>query len=221
MPDLPAGTDVDATAAYIADVLANKRPAPMPIAPQVAHATRLARQQRCACAHTARTASYTGLCSSLTSPSSAGAAGLFCRVAGQLGLKVLVLDHADKVAEKIRISGGGRCNFTNRDTGAANFLSDNPRFCRSALSRYSPRDFTGLLDRHRIAYHEKHKASCFADHSADDIIQMLLAECASGNVSRWQPCAVRSIRFRLPAPVFIGQSSYEIDSNQGNLVAAR
>ena len=150
----------------------------------------------------------------------AGAAGLFCAgVAGQLGLKVLVLDHADKVAEKIRISGGGRCNFTNRDTGAANFLSDNPRFCRSALSRYSPRDFTGLLDRHRIAYHEKHKGQLFCDHSADDIIQMLLAECAaSGNVSRWQPCAVRSIRFSPSSPRIHWPSSYEIDSNQGTVV---
>ena len=72
----------------------------------------------------------------------AGAAGLFCAgVAGQLGLKVLVIDHAEKVAEKIRISGGGRCNFTNLGTTHANFLSDNPRFCRSALSRYTPQNF--------------------------------------------------------------------------------
>ena len=82
----------------------------------------------------------------------AGAAGLFCAgVAGQLGLKVLVIDHAAKVAEKIRISGGGRCNFTNRDTGPANFLSDNPRFCRSALSRYTPADFVALVKKHGIA----------------------------------------------------------------------
>ena len=150
----------------------------------------------------------------------AGAAGLFCAgVAGQLGLKVLVLDHADKVAEKIRISGGGRCNFTNRETTPANFLSDNPRFCRSALSRFLPRDFTALLDRHRIAYHEKHKGQLFCDHSAEDIIQMLLAECAaSGNVTRWQPCAVRSIRFSPSSPRIHWSCSYEIDSNQGTVV---
>ncbi|MFZ3127059.1 MAG: NAD(P)/FAD-dependent oxidoreductase, partial [Rhodoferax sp.] len=92
----------------------------------------------------------------------AGAAGLFCAgVVGQLGLKVLVLDHSDKVAEKIRISGGGRCNFTNKDTSAANFLGENPRFCRSALSRYTPGDFTALLQRHHIPFHEKHKGQLF------------------------------------------------------------
>jgi len=152
----------------------------------------------------------------------AGAAGLFCAgVAGQLGLKVLVLDHSDKVAEKIRISGGGRCNFTNRDTTPANFLSDNPRFCRSALSRYTPRDFIALLDKHRIAYHEKHKGQLFCDHSAEDIIQMLLAECgASGNVSRWQPCAVKAIRFSASSPRGDCVGSYEIDSDRGIIASA-
>jgi len=152
----------------------------------------------------------------------AGAAGLFCAgVAGQLGLKVLVLDHSDRVAEKIRISGGGRCNFTNRDTTPANFLSDNPRFCRSALSRYSPRDFTALLERHRIAFHEKHKGQLFCDHSAEDIIQMLLAECeASGNVSRWQPCAVKAIRFSVSSPRGDCVGSYEIDSDRGTITSA-
>ena len=114
----------------------------------------------------------------------AGAAGLFCAgVAGQLGLKVLVLDHSEKVAEKIRISGGGRCNFTNTGTSPANFLSDNPRFCRSALARYSPRDFVTLLQKHRIAFHEKHKGQLFCDRSAQDIVEMLLAECAAGGVT--------------------------------------
>ena len=121
----------------------------------------------------------------------AGAAGLFCAgVAGQRGLKVLLIDHAEKVAEKIRISGGGRCNFTNLDTSPANFLSDNPRFCRSALSRYTPRDFLDLLHKHSVPYHEKHKGQLFCDRSAEDIIQVLLAECASGGVTRWQPCSV-------------------------------
>ncbi|MBI2749789.1 MAG: NAD(P)/FAD-dependent oxidoreductase [Burkholderiales bacterium] len=151
----------------------------------------------------------------------AGAAGLFCAgVAGQLGLKVLVLDHSDKVAEKIRISGGGRCNFTNRDAGPANFLSENPRFCRSALSRYTPRDFIALLDKHRIAHHEKHKGQLFCDHSAEDIIQMLLAECATGNVTRWQPCAVKAIRFSTTSPRGNCVGSYEIDSDRGTITSA-
>jgi len=151
----------------------------------------------------------------------AGAAGLFCAgVAGQLGLKVLVIDHADKVAEKIRISGGGRCNFTNLDTGPANFLSDNPRFCRSALSRYTPRDFVALLQRHQIAFHEKHKGQLFCDRSAEDVIQMLLVECEAGGVTRWQPCAVKSIRFMASSPYGACAESYEIDSDRGTVHCA-
>ena len=124
----------------------------------------------------------------------AGAAGLFCAgQAGQLGLKVLLIDHSDKVAEKIRISGGGRCNFTNRDTTPAQFLSDNPHFCRSALSRYTPQDFIELLQRHQVPFHEKHKGQLFCDHSAEDIISLLLAECAAGQVMHWQPCSIKSV----------------------------
>jgi predicted flavoprotein YhiN len=100
------------------------------------------------------------------------------------GLRVLVLDHSERVAEKIRISGGGRCNFTNRDLDPAaphkHFLGDNPHFCRSALSRYTPQDFIALVQRHGIAFHEKHKGQLFCDRSADDLIQMLLAECGAG-----------------------------------------
>ena len=125
----------------------------------------------------------------------AGAAGLFCAgVAGQLGLKVLVLDHSEKVAEKIRISGGGRCNFTNRDATPAQFLSENPHFCRSALSRYTPQDFIELLQKHQVPFHEKHKGQLFCDRSAEDIINLLLAECAAGGVERWQPCSVKSVK---------------------------
>ena len=92
----------------------------------------------------------------------AGAAGLFCAgIAGQRGLKVLLLDHSDKVAEKIRISGGGRANFTNRDIDVRqphkHFVGDNPNFCRSALSRYTPADFIALVQKHGIAFHENHK----------------------------------------------------------------
>jgi predicted Rossmann fold flavoprotein len=129
----------------------------------------------------------------------AGAAGLFCAgVAGQRGLKVLVIDHSDKIAEKIRISGGGRCNFTNRLLDASapqkHFISQNPHFCRSALSRYTPQDFITLVQKHGIAFHEKHKGQLFCDHSAEDIIRMLLAECEAGNVTIWNPCSVKSVQ---------------------------
>ena len=148
----------------------------------------------------------------------AGAAGLFCAgIAGQLGLKVLVLDHGEKVAEKIRISGGGRCNFTNRDTNARNFISDNPNFARSALSRYTPHDFIALLQRHGIPFHEKHKGQLFCDRSAEDIITMLLAECAAGGVTRWQPCRVSSVRFLDSSSPGSSPYSYEIDSSQGTI----
>jgi predicted Rossmann fold flavoprotein len=145
----------------------------------------------------------------------AGAAGLFCAgVAGQLGLRVLVLDHSEKVAEKIRISGGGRCNFTNIGSTPAQFLSDNPHFCRSALSRYTPQDFIALLQKHQIPFHEKHKGQLFCDRSADDIIQMLLAECVAGGVERWQPCRVKSLQ---AAPA----GGYEIDSDHGPITSAQ
>ncbi len=125
----------------------------------------------------------------------AGAAGLFCAAqAGQRGLRVLLIDHAPKLAEKIRISGGGRCNFTNREVGPANFVSENPHFCRSALARYPSADFIALVQRHGIAFHEKHKGQLFCDDSAEQIIRMLLAECAVGRVTRWQPCAVQDVQ---------------------------
>ena len=150
----------------------------------------------------------------------AGAAGLFCAgVAGQRGLSVLVLDHSEKVAEKIRISGGGRCNFTNQDCTAANFLSDNPNFCRSALTRFTSRDFTALLQRHSVAFHEKHKGQLFCDHSAEDIIKVLLAECAAGEVTRWQPCSVKSIHSGSDA-VSVKACRYEIVCDRG-MVRAR
>ncbi len=124
----------------------------------------------------------------------AGAAGLHCAaLAGQLGLSVVLIDHAAKVAEKIRISGGGRCNFTNVDTSPANFDSANPDFCRSALARYTPRDFIGLVERHGIAWHQKHKGQLFCDDSSAQIVDMLIAECAAGGVQRWQPCSVESV----------------------------
>jgi len=113
----------------------------------------------------------------------AGAAGLMCAsVAGQRGRSVLLLEQARNPAEKIRISGGGRCNFTNLRTSPANFLSDNPRFCTSALSGYSQRDFIALVDSYGIAYHEKTRGQLFCDGSSRQIVDMLLAECRKARV---------------------------------------
>jgi len=146
----------------------------------------------------------------------AGAAGLFCAgVAGQRGLKVLVIDHSDKVAEKVRISGGGRCNFTNRLLDASapqkHFISQNPHFCRSALSRYTPQDFIELVQKHGIAFHEKHKGQLFCDHSAEDIIRMLLAECDAGGVTVWTGCSVKSVTHHADT------AGYTLETSQGTL----
>jgi predicted Rossmann fold flavoprotein len=123
-----------------------------------------------------------------------GAAGLFCAgVAGQLGKAVLVLDHADILCEKIRISGGGRCNFTNLHSSPANFLSLNPHFVKSALARYPAKEFIKLVQSYRIAYHEKHQGQLFCDDSAKQIIEMLLSECAKGRVDIRHPVTVESI----------------------------
>nr|WP_280634093.1 NAD(P)/FAD-dependent oxidoreductase [Allopusillimonas soli] len=124
----------------------------------------------------------------------AGAAGMMAAaVAGQRGLRVALLDHAERLAEKIRISGGGRCNFTNIGAGPANFISRNPHFCRSALAGYTPRDFLDLVERHGIAWHEKHKGQLFCDESSEQIIEMLRAECDAGRVAWRTPCTVRDI----------------------------
>ncbi len=142
----------------------------------------------------------------------AGAAGFHCAaIAGQRGLKVLLIDHAEKVAEKIRISGGGRCNFTNRDTSPANFLSGNPHFCRSALARYTPQNFISLLERHRIGWHEKHKGQLFCDESSDNIVDMLLREAEQGGVTRWQPCTVGAVRKTA--------TGFELDTGRGSVNA--
>jgi predicted Rossmann fold flavoprotein len=123
-----------------------------------------------------------------------GAAGLFCAgVAGQLGKKVLVLDHADILCEKIRISGGGRCNFTNLHSSPANFLSFNPHFVKSALARYPAKEFINLVQSYRIAYHEKHQGQLFCDDSAKQIIEMLLEECTKGKVHIRHPVTVESV----------------------------
>jgi predicted Rossmann fold flavoprotein len=145
----------------------------------------------------------------------AGAAGMMCAaVAGQRGARVVLIEHATKLAEKIRISGGGRCNFTNVDAALPErYLSENPHFARSALSRYTPADFIALVKRHRIAFHEKHKGQLFCDDSAEQIIAMLQAECGAGNVQWRMPCAVSAVRRA-------GQR-YELDTDAGTLRTSR
>jgi predicted Rossmann fold flavoprotein len=124
----------------------------------------------------------------------AGAAGMMCAAtAGQRGRRVLLIEHYPKLGEKIRISGGGRCNFTNVNAGPANYLSENPPFCRSALARYTPRDFIALVERYGIAYHEKKLGQLFCDGPSVQIIRMLEAECGAGGVEWWMPCAVDAV----------------------------
>jgi predicted Rossmann fold flavoprotein len=113
-----------------------------------------------------------------------GAAGMMCAAeAGKRGRRVLLLDHAEKVGKKILISGGGRCNFTNTGTKAENFLSQNPHFAKSALARYTPRDFIALVEKHGIRYHEKTLGQLFCDDSARLIVAMLEKECAEAGVT--------------------------------------
>ena len=124
----------------------------------------------------------------------AGAAGLMCAItAGQRGRRVLVVDHANKVGKKILMSGGGRCNFTNLGTTPANYLSANPHFAKSALARYTPRDFIALVEKHRIAWHEKELGQLFCDDSSKQIVRMLLDECAAAGVTVEANCAVQRV----------------------------
>ncbi|MEJ5019787.1 NAD(P)/FAD-dependent oxidoreductase [Ochrobactrum vermis] len=124
----------------------------------------------------------------------AGAAGMMCAIeAAKRGRSVLVLDHAKSAGEKIRISGGGRCNFTNFHASPKNYLSQNPHFCISALSRYTQRDFIALVERHRIAYHEKTLGQLFCDGSALQIIEMLLGEMKRYGARLKLGCSVSSV----------------------------
>ncbi|HBI76381.1 MAG TPA: aminoacetone oxidase family FAD-binding enzyme, partial [Alteromonas macleodii] len=124
----------------------------------------------------------------------AGAAGLFCAAqAGARGRSVEVLDHAKKVGRKILMSGGGRCNFTNMYAGPENFLSQNPHFCKSALSRYTQWDFIGLVAEYGIAYHEKTLGQLFCDDSAKEIVDLLLNECNKADVTITTRCEILSV----------------------------
>src|SRR5579872_6349712 len=133
----------------------------------------------------------------------AGAAGLMCAMtAGNRGRRVILLEHSDQAGAKILISGGGRCNFTNLEADSPErYLSANPHFCKSAISRYTQRDFIAMVERHRIAYHEKTLGQLFCDGSAREILAMLLEECRAERVdlrgSHRVTDIVRSDRFRI------------------------
>lgn len=125
----------------------------------------------------------------------AGAAGLMCAMrAGQRGRRVLILEKADKVGAKILISGGGRCNFTNRATAPDRFYSQNPHFCKSALQRYRAKDFIALVEKHHIAYHEKTLGQLFCDQSAQQIVTMLTEECSAAHVQIKLQQVIRSVK---------------------------
>jgi predicted Rossmann fold flavoprotein len=124
-----------------------------------------------------------------------GAAGLMCALtAGQRGLRVLVIEHANRVGKKILMSGGGRCNFTNTGTTPANYLSANPHFCKSALARYTPSDFIEMVERHGIAYHEKELGQLFCDDSSKQIVKMLVDECEAVGVRIETSCSVENVQ---------------------------
>ena len=145
----------------------------------------------------------------------AGAAGMMCAAtAGARGKRVLIIDHAEKLAEKIRISGGGRCNFTNINTRPDNFISRNPDFCRSALARYTPRHFIDLVERHGIAWHEKTLGQLFCDNSSQDIIDMLVRECDDAQVKWCRPTPVHAVRAIDHAPM-----RFEVDTDRGSFQA--
>ena len=141
-----------------------------------------------------------------------GASGLMCAIAaGQRGRRVLVLEHAETVGKKILISGGGRCNFTNRNVSAENYLSENPHFCKSALSRFTPADFIALVEKHGIRYHEKTAGQLFCDGSAREIVAMLRAECRAAGVDIRTGHTVTTIR---------KNDTFSIETDHGTFCAA-
>jgi len=145
----------------------------------------------------------------------AGAAGLFCAIqAGKRGRRVLLLEHNEAVGKKIRISGGGRCNFTNLWTNPDNFISANPHFCKSALARYTPTDFIALVEKHGIAYHEKKLGQLFCNGSAQQIIDLLLKESAAAGVEVRCNAQVHEVLKDQEAETFSAAT------NQGNLLSS-
>jgi predicted Rossmann fold flavoprotein len=147
----------------------------------------------------------------------AGAAGLMCALtAGQRGRRVLLLDHADRVGKKILISGGGRCNFTNLHVESSHFLSGNPHFCKSALSRFGPHDFIALVEKHGIPYHEKTLGQLFCDGRSVEIVNLLLEECRAGGVRIQTNCLVEKIERREAG----AESVFTVQTNLGSYDAA-
>jgi predicted Rossmann fold flavoprotein len=142
-----------------------------------------------------------------------GAAGMMCALqAGQRGRSVVLLDHTKKLAEKIRISGGGRCNFTNLNTKPENFISANPNFCRSALARYTPQDFIALLQKHNIGFHEKTLGQLFCDDESEAVIAMLRGECEAAGVKRFMSCEVEEIKQ--------DKKKFQVSTSRGEFEAA-
>ena len=142
-----------------------------------------------------------------------GAAGLMCAIeAGRRGRRVLLLEHAERVGKKILISGGGRCNFTNLHCQPENFLSANPHFCKSALARYTPADFIGLVEKHGIAYHEKTLGQLFCDGSAREIVSMLERECAAAGVKILVNASVAKVRREVDFIVEIAGEEFRAQS---------
>ena len=136
----------------------------------------------------------------------AGAAGMMCATeSGKRGRKVLLVDHAKKIGEKIRISGGGRCNFTNTNTHPSKFISKNPKFTISALSQYTQNDFINLIKKHNIKFHEKKLGQLFCDQSAQQIVDMLLLECQNANVSLMKETTITEV---LALPIKLRSFSY-------------
>lgn len=143
----------------------------------------------------------------------AGAAGLMCALnAGQKGLSVLVLEKANKPGKKILMSGGGRCNFTNQYATPENYLSNNPHFCKSAMSQYTVWDFIAMVEKHDIPYHEKELGQLFCDRSSKDILNMLLDECDRAAVKLITSCEVQSVAFK-------GESSVTVMTDLGGFEA--
>ncbi|MCY7374468.1 MAG: NAD(P)/FAD-dependent oxidoreductase [Pyrinomonadaceae bacterium] len=141
----------------------------------------------------------------------AGAAGLFCAAeAGKRGRKVLVLEHNAQVGRKILISGGGRCNFTNREVKAENFIGNNPHFCKSALARYTPPDFVELVKKHRIEFYEKKLGQFFCRESARQIVELLLTECRRAKVEIRTNCSVKAVE---------KNDLFKVETNQENFTA--
>jgi predicted Rossmann fold flavoprotein len=145
----------------------------------------------------------------------AGAAGMMCAAeAGKRGRRVLLLEHGERVGRKILISGGGRCNFTNIHARAENFLSENPHFAKSALARYTPKDFVALVEKHGIAYHEKTLGQLFCDGSAQQIVAMLERECAEAKVETRCGVSVSAVRPSSSLPGF------EVETSAGSFACA-